>query len=1527
MLKVSPHTHGESFLTASTLENLVEKASKLGREYFAYTDQGTLSSALKSYALAKDKKLKPILGLEFFFYDPSCDIISGTEAARCSYFQGTIYCKDQEAYQELVKVVSRTDLSKFTHYEDEYSLFTWKELGHLAKFNTELIVGGSVHCMVGKVFLAQDPQLASKVFLKLQNLFKDKISVALLCEKWERKFSQVVEILYEDDTKDSIVSSDRVTTDRARNIKVTDLITKNHHKKIKSKRVGDTFFEVNKDIKASRLHKGYLPLPFDVSFRINKVLLAFATKFNCPVIVTDYAFYCDREDKVVQELVLEGKTKLHSTLNMKTEEEFLSYLINVMDISPISAQTIIINTNTWAAKFDNFELKYQPRLAECEGTGIKQVMEIIKKNGRMKWDNKEWIARLKEELDVIENNGIMSMTAYFLPIHDVMAHYKENKRLTGPGRGSAAGSLLAYLMGITQVNPFKYDLSFSRFYSMDRIRDKKLADIDSDLEDRDLLVGKDKKSGYLYGRWGNKAAQISTRTMLRLKSSIKDANRYIKGKVEPEIEIFTKGLPPPPQGVKDSEYIFGYEDQEGDYHEGFYSISDDLQKYAQERPKEWDIVQKMLGITRAQSIHACFSGDTLVDNNGTVSKLKDAKFAQNKPIKVWSNGIKDTILVCLNNGISIKCTPDHKFITHEGEIEAKDLLGKEVIFKPFSNTSGNKELPKEMIFALGWALNDGTFVKERTNQSFYFTPGKDDECRKRIVAYLKSINVNVWGDKDRLDTVYCGSLNLPNEFFESKSTTKQRLPEYFWALNYSSQCIFIQGFMSANGFVLNTRDRIGIKLASKLLVNDISIWFISNGINLSTAYFLPQTFTIRGKTYTNSGGANIELSGFESKQKFKNDVGFFQTYKSNRLAEIAKKKHPKDSGSSRIRKVKCLYIENAGTEEVFDFNEPVENAGYINGILVHNCAFVIADRPITDIVPTKEGHITQYTAKESEKAGLVKYDFLVISQLKDIRVCLEYVNRHDNSDISFDHLIHKNSPTYIWDLPEELEVFKSIWDGDTESIFQISTKSMIPYCMSIKPRSIEDLAIILSLVRPGPLDYIDTETGRSMAEEYVHRRQGGAFKDIAALNDLIPETFSVLVYQEQVTKIAKELAGYDGSKAENLREAIGKKQLTKITGFRPSFIAGCVASGKASQAEAEQLWERIVTFGRYAFNKSHAISYAMVTYACMFLRHHKAIDWWASVATNADEKEITGKFWPHLKPYFAAPDINLSTDEMVIDYKNNKIRAKLGVIRGLGDKTAEPIIAGRPYRDIKDFVNKEVATNSLTRKLIHVGVLDSLFPPRLNFLEKLKIFEDLIQNRAFTTKKAEYEAEGKTLRQLTPKEGILPEQYLNLHPMTEAAMKKGVLPSLLVGLYHLGCMYSKVLKNNPKLICVENNRGMSTPLATSEFLLKLAENDGSDLEKDIYVAGIAFVNEIKEFPFANNTKKALKLNLDFDGISLGELPLWPDYNSGDLIYNKNIVKGCIVTVFLRKKVGKKDLTITELVLESSPKKKKELTKA
>lgn len=1196
-MKVSPHCHVESHLTGSTIANMIGRAKELGRTHFAYTDHGHLSSALKAYNLCKaDKKskvehlkkeLKFIPGLEIYFKDSECPILAGTPANRCKYFAATIYCEDQAAYQELCKMVSTGEFATVDIYEERQQLWTWKHLEQISKFNVNMVLGG-VHCMVGKTMLAGRADLAEMILLSLKNLFRDRLWFAYLCEPWTKKWNSIVEIKYANGERSTCLSSDYVTTDRARRIRASDLLERSYHAVIKAIYSNNTYQDVNLTIDKVKLHKGFLPLPGgDATLKVNKFFKALSKKHGVPTMVTDYAYYAAKEDKIVQTMRLEGNNKLQPNLHMKTSDEICSYLYETLKLSEDDVIAALCENDKWASRFNGLTLKYDWRLADSGPDPIRKAMEIIKQKGRMRWDDPMWVARLKEELNVIAKNPKKDLTAYFLPIRDVLDEYLNKGYLTGPGRGSAGGSLFCYLLGITQVNPFKYDLPFNRFFSMERIMMGKLPDIDVDLEGRDLLVGEDTKSGYLYGRFGNKAAQISTRTTIRLKSAVKDTNRYFKGKVEESIETFTKGLPAPPQGVSDHDYVFGFEKEEDGVVEqvpGLIETSEDLQKYAESRPEEWGIVSRAMGLTRAFSKHAS--------------------------------------------------------------------------------------------------------------------------------------------------------------------------------------------------------------------------------------------------------------------------------------------------------------------------------------------AFVLSDVPIQDVVPTKEGYITQYEAKECEAAGLIKYDFLVINQLKDIRVCMDLIKKKEGrTDLPVTHFPHQGQDTFIWDLPEVADVFSSVWTGNTETIFQINTRSMVPAVIEILPSSIMQIANILALIRPGPIDCIDPVTGRNMVDEYYLRRKGEAKPDIQELADILPETYGIMIFQEQLGKISRELAGFSGEEAEKLRENMAKKKKVELMKMKPQFIEG--ASKRVPKETAETIWNQMETFGRYGFSIIHAVEYAMITYACMFLKFYYPLEWWAAILTNATEQEITGKFWPYVKHMVSPPDINLSGDSMVVDYANEKIRAKLGVIRGMGEATIGPIVENRPYKDIQDFVNKDVAGPSLSHKLILVGVLDSLFPAKCSLPEKLKRFQDAVEVKKFQDKLSKAEKEGKKVKATQPKEGKIPEEYLNLHPLKDAQLKKSILPSMPIDLHSLGSKYSRVLTPHQSVPNVMGTRGHATRLIDGERLRRLDDLSPDALDADMYVAATCYVVKAEEFAYAKGAKRALKLILDADGY-VSEKVLWPDYDSGQLMYPDELKRGAIATFFFRKKAGgsRKEMSIQSVTVET-----------
>jgi DNA polymerase III alpha subunit len=467
---------------------------------------------------------------------------------------------------------------------------------------------------------------------------------------------------------------------------------------------------------------------------------------------------------------------------------------------------------------------------------------------------------------------------------------------------------------------------------------------------------------------------------------------------------------------------------------------------------------------------------------------------------------------------------------------------------------------------------------------------------------------------------------------------------------------------------------------------------------------------------------------------------------------------------------------------------------------------------------------------------------------------------------------------------------------------------MVPFVQQILPKSIEDLSSILALVRPGPLDFIDDVTGRNMAEEYIERRNGSSKPDMKELFELLPETYGIMVYQEQVSKVSRELGGMKAGDAEELRRVFSKKDKKKSLEMKPLFMEGAIK--KLGKEKAETLWSMMETFSRYGFNKSHSVSYAMITYACMYLKHYFPLEWWAAVLSNADENEFSNELHKHVKNIVSPPDINLSTNEMVIDYDTKTIRAKLTVLRGLGDKAVDAIVAGRPYKDIKDFVDKKVAGPSLTKKLIHVGVMDSLFPKNSSLLNKMQIYEDSVSA-------VEYEAKlKKGVKAKTPKPAEIDPHYIGMHPIADFVEKKLIYPTMPESLFDVMIKHCKRVQEGSDLRpLASNSRGYPVRFLNGLDATKLDIFEPTHKDLDFCCAG--YVVKCEEFSYANNTKKALKMIVDSDGYQT-ERVVWPDYDTGKLKQYPGLEKGAVCLFFLTRRVGKPNTKLSDIVVIHSP---------
>ena len=351
--------------------------------------------------------------------------------------------------------------------------------------------------------------------------------------------------------------------------------------------------------------------------------------------------------------------------------------------------------------------------------------------------------------------------------------------------------------------------------------------------------------------------------------------------------------------------------------------------------------------------------------------------------------------------------------------------------------------------------------------------------------------------------------------------------------------------------------------------------------------------------------------------------------------------------------MKIISAISVGDLTVYDLSvdHPHHSFVHESGAVLHNCAYVVANNPIVDFIPmTNVGKVpvTQYTAKSVEKCGGVKIDFLRLNSLKDIRICLDLIRSRsivvqpestiiDGRRVPKIRLLPFSGRLYdIWDLPEDQAIFKEICQSMTETVFQLSTHSAVQYLKlfnrtdSDQPihliRSIEDIAAFTALDRPGPLDY-EVGNGKNMLHEFVARKKGDIDRQSSAyspyLFDTLPETMGILVYQEQLQRVVQDLGGFTPLEANDFRICVGKKKKVDLISMRPKFMER--ATPKVGEAEAEQIWNMMVTFGQYGFNLSHAVSYSVTAYACAFLKHHYPLEWWCAVLQNADKDEIYSK--------------------------------------------------------------------------------------------------------------------------------------------------------------------------------------------------------------------------------------------------------------------------------------------------------------
>lgn len=396
------------------------------------------------------------------------------------------------------------------------------------------------------------------------------------------------------------------------------------------------------------------------------------------------------------------------------------------------------------------------------------------------------------------------------------------------------------------------------------------------------------------------------------------------------------------------------------------------------------------------------------------------------------------------------------------------------------------------------------------------------------------------------------------------------------------------------------------------------------------------------------------------------------------------------------------YENNPTAKEVLDYAIQLE--GTIRSHGVHACGVVIAPDTLANYIPlemAQKGVVaTQFPMGEVEELGLLKMDFLGLSNLTIINNAMRIIRKAYKKEINLSELPLDDKKTY--------ELFQR---GDTTGVFQLESAGMKRYLRGLKPTTFEDIIAMVALYRPGPMQFIDSFIRRKHGEEEITYLHPG-------MKNSLKNTYGILVYQEQFMQISKEWCGFTGGQADTLRKAVGKKKIDLMKKVKPEFVEGAVKVGGATKEIAETFWTQLEEFANYCFNKSHAACYGLIAYWTAYLKAHYPDAFMAALMTSdhddTDRLAIEITECKHMGISVLSPDVNESFVEFAVVPNENKIRFGMSAVKGVGVGAVEEVLRARedgPFTSVEDFARR-VSTSKFNRKawesLIKSGAFDDM---------------------------------------------------------------------------------------------------------------------------------------------------------------------------------------------------------------------------
>ncbi|OGP90921.1 MAG: DNA polymerase III subunit alpha [Deltaproteobacteria bacterium RBG_16_47_11] len=407
-----------------------------------------------------------------------------------------------------------------------------------------------------------------------------------------------------------------------------------------------------------------------------------------------------------------------------------------------------------------------------------------------------------------------------------------------------------------------------------------------------------------------------------------------------------------------------------------------------------------------------------------------------------------------------------------------------------------------------------------------------------------------------------------------------------------------------------------------------------------------------------------------------------------------------DQALQQEASLKEAVAKDARITSLFEIAKALE--GLARHASTHAAGVVIANKPLMEYLPLQRGQngevMTQYAMKQVEAIGLVKFDFLGLKTLTVVDQAIQMIEKTQGVKVE------------LSEIPlDDPKVYALLGAGSNLGIFQLESSGMRDLLIRLKPQSFKDIVALVALYRPGPLD-------SGMVGEFIKRRHGqeSIRYEFPALEEILKDTYGVIVYQEQVMRIASTLAHFSLEDADNLRRAMAKKDAVQMERQKEKFLEGA-KKNRIPVKKAEKIFEQMETFGRYGFNKSHSAAYALLAYQTAYLKTHYAIEFMAALLTseaqNADKIVKYISECREMKIEILPPDINESAKHFAVI--ENRIRFGLAAVKNVGDAAIDVILFERegrgPFRSLFDFcqrVDLRKVNRRVMESLIKCGAFD-----------------------------------------------------------------------------------------------------------------------------------------------------------------------------------------------------------------------------